>query len=220
VADFKPTTISKKRKDICGLKPAGTRWTVLGRDDEESKLRGHTYWKCECVCGVIKSVYMNSLLSGKSKSCGCHSREVNRSARLTHGQSRRRNKSEQSVEYRTWEQMTSRCVRESKGSKNHFGRGIVICVGLRDFLAFLSIIGKRPGKGFSIDRINNDGHYSCGRCPQCEENWWQMNLRWATARQQALNRRKRTRLNPCALESDRFKINESYQQRIRGPPLR
>lgn len=55
-------------------------WHVLYYDEErekEQKRKGtkpHRYWVCQCSCGVIKSVLENSLLSGRSKSCGCSSK--------------------------------------------------------------------------------------------------------------------------------------------------
>jgi hypothetical protein len=65
-------------------------------------------------------------------------------------------------------------------------------MGLRDFLTFLAIIGPRPKGGyFAVDRINNDAHYSCGHCAQCEENWWPMNVRWPTRSQSNANTRQR-----------------------------
>lgn len=39
---------------------------------------GGTYWFCRCDCGEEKSVKAHSLTSGKSTSCGCYCREVNR----------------------------------------------------------------------------------------------------------------------------------------------
>lgn len=30
-----------------------------------------TYYKCQCECGVIKDILVNSIHNGKSKSCGC-----------------------------------------------------------------------------------------------------------------------------------------------------
>lgn len=49
------------------------RWVVIGRaKDKEGKI----YWHCKCDCGNEKDVYVSSLTGGKSKSCGCLSREV------------------------------------------------------------------------------------------------------------------------------------------------
>lgn len=45
------------------------RWTVLSFShmDKHSK----SMWLCECICGKKKVVYRDSLVKGKSKSCGC-----------------------------------------------------------------------------------------------------------------------------------------------------
>ena len=52
------------------------RWKVLYHDDELSRPREHR-WICQCSCKdkTIKSVLGRTLRSGKSKSCGCITKE-------------------------------------------------------------------------------------------------------------------------------------------------
>ena len=46
------------------------RWTVLNLESTSPRK-----WRCRCVCGVEKLVYSGSLLSQRSKSCGCIQKE-------------------------------------------------------------------------------------------------------------------------------------------------
>ncbi len=92
--------------------------------------------------------------------------------------------------YKSWDQMKQRC--ENPKCEHYYkygGRGISICQFIRSSPAnIIHVIGNRPD-GLSIDRIDNNGNYSCGSCPQCLWNKWTLNVRWATWDQQAENRR-------------------------------
>lgn len=93
--------------------------------------------------------------------------------------------------YSVWLQMNQRCRNpKTKNYNNYGGRGIQICEGFRSFPTYHRIMQERPSPKHSIDRVNNEGHYSCGECRECVANHWPLNLRWATKAEQVRNMRR------------------------------
>jgi hypothetical protein len=84
-----------------------------------------------------------------------------------------------SAHYKIWWQMVSRCSdKRNKDYVNYGGRGIGVCRRWREsFDAFISDVGVRKSKEFTLDRIDNDGDYEPG------------NTRWVTRWVQSRNRR-------------------------------
>lgn len=81
-----------------------------------------------------------------------------------------------------WTNMKQRCLnKDNPAYGNYGGRGIKVCrrwQGEWGFINFVKDMGIRPGKEYSIDRINNDGHYMPSNC------------RWATRKEQSYNKRR------------------------------
>lgn len=135
------------------------RWKVLRN---VGRIKNKDSWECVCECGNVGVVTGNSLKTSSSKSCGCLQIDSAIKANTTHGETSREGKS---AEYTTWSSMLGRCNNpNSKWYSNYGGRGIKVAEEWLDFNVFLKDMGRKPGKNYEIDRINNDGDYSKDNC--------------------------------------------------------
>lgn len=87
--------------------------------------------------------------------------------------------------------IVTRCTNPRHGSYKDYGaRGVTICSGwAANPESFLRDLGPRPSRLHSVERINNSAGYWCGHCEQCLASGRRKNCRWATAVEQANNRR-------------------------------
>ena len=144
------------------------------------------YWNCLCDCGQTHASDARSMFRGYVQSCGCLNRDGAKKANYRHGHSRQ---GQVTREFTSWKKMRGRIDNPNqKWYHLYGGRGLRYCDGFREFTHFLNVIGPRPA-GKTIDRIDNNGHYSCGECQECLREGWTMNVRWATVDEQNGNKR-------------------------------
>lgn len=162
-------------------------------------------WHFICDCGTHTESLLPNVRSRHTNSCGCLLIERRNVARLTHGDAP---KGKPTHLYIVWSGMKQRCYDVNCRLYPRWGgRGIkVLWKCYEDFRADMAPSYR---EGLQIERINNAGDY-------CKEN-----CKWATAREQALNRRSNliVTLNgeskPCRLWADETGIKyETLRRRI------
>lgn len=138
--------------------------TVIGIDYEKSKGRAGTFVYVKCECGTEKSISLHNLLKGETKSCGCM-RGVNH------------NMSNHPM-YKIYIHQQYRCNNPKNYVYKHYGgRGIKCIWTLEEAVEWYNN-NPRPSLEYSLDRIDNDGHYEAS------------NVRWANQQIQVNNRRE------------------------------
>jgi hypothetical protein len=115
---------------------------------------------------------LNNVMNGTTRSCGCLRRKTAHTTFFKHG-------GKGTTEYASWQLMKDRCYNRNNTTYEYYGgRGIEVCDRWRDsFVSFLSDMGKKPEKSFSLDREDGDDNYSPDNC------------RWASKTAQVRNRR-------------------------------
>lgn len=123
-------------------------------------------WRCDC--GELAEISNTRVRNGYTKSCGCLNFDT--ATGRTHGM-------RYTGAYASWSSAKDRATnKKSKDFHRYGGIGIGICERWLSFENFYNDMGERP-EGYSLDRIDPNKGYEPGNC------------RWATPKQQAMNRR-------------------------------
>lgn len=141
------------------------------------KIRNQLCWICKCDCGNTIVAIGNKLKSNRKTSCGCDTHERLVKSSMTHGLS-------STPIYKIYSGIVARCLNPKVSNYHRYGgRGIEVCKdwigsgGFERFYAYVSSLEHFNEKGYSIDRINNDGNYEPG------------NIKYSTRTEQSRNRR-------------------------------
>lgn len=152
---------------------SGIRFGFLVAEQRDGRIGRGAAWRCICDCGQVIRAHAGRLVAGRKKACGIAGHRAG-------GERPHAYRFRDMPEHRVWHGMRERC-RDPNHSNwaNYGGLGIKVCTRWDvSFEAFLSDMGPQPSSKHSIDRFPNPrGNYEPGNC------------RWATADQQARNKR-------------------------------
>ena len=200
----------------------GRKYNMLTGVRPDAARGGTSTWVWRCDCEAIKTIPTGAVVGGKTKSCGCAKNELLRIGRTKHGHStckHTRNADGGSSEYRSWNSMKSRCLKENdKDYPNYGGRGITICERwVNSFQDFLSDMGLKPTTKHTIHRINNEGNYEPSNCKWAdafEQGAGKRTSRYFTAGGVTMTVAQWARRIGCSRQALRYRINHG------GDPLK
>ena len=160
--------------DIIG----GSQLTYIKEVENRVALSGRVsrMIQAQCFCGNVFNTTLSSVISRHTNSCGCLQRAA-ASQNKKHGMW-------QSSIYNKWGHIKMRTGNPNDSNyHNYGGRGIVMfppwTVDFQLFYDYVSALPHYGEKGYTLDRIENDGNYEPG------------NLRWTTRHIQNSNNRKK-----------------------------
>lgn len=166
--------------------------TALKRTKTNSK---GDYWLCKCSCGNYKEIRIDSLLNGRTISCGCFAKEVQRKRKTKHGMIKSRL-------YSIYYGMHQRCENPNAHYFEYYGgRGISICsewCGENGFNNFYEWAMKNGySDNLTIDRIDGNFGYS------------PLNCRWITKMEQQQNLRTTVKIH---VDGEELTLKEASQK--------
>lgn len=161
-----------KNKDL----PVGSKFESLTTVSETFMkafpLRNRRFVDVQCDCGSsVKSVYLNDLIAGRIKTCGCARSTAEQS--ITHGLSSH-------PLYSVWACMKKRCDNPAAYKfEDYGGRGISYQESWKYFEEFYSDMADGYSPDLELDREDTNDNYTKENC------------RWVTRSVNCHNRRKR-----------------------------
>lgn len=192
----------KSKKEFIGKTFGNLVGVSLAEPHISADLRKRARGVFKCNCGEFKTILLESVYSGNTRSCGCiKTAEEGRVG---------------TPEYAIWLGIRQRCNNPKSHKYYLYGaRGISVDASWDSFENFIADMGRKPTPKHSIDRIDPNGNY-------CKEN-----CRWATAKEQSNNTRFNSKHSLNGIErnlqewADLYGIpsNTLFHRLSRGIPL-